>query len=679
MSRNLFLFAYFACPVAAALLGRSLPANRLLPVLLGVLLLVFAVHRRSLLRLQRKDVHLRSLIGAEESLVQTLLELRQEAEDGVLSTTEQSVRLLGLHRSWAGLGRGGPETGAFEAILDELRREAGFPEMALLRLENSHRELVGSWATGVSGTHHRRVRWGLAGLGGALADVIRHPRIVRSEDAQTQPLVLLNGEVPNGFAEHRSHLVLPLLSPLPRQECFERRYLYRPDCPGFQSLPHSAETPPRGQSNCLQCRHYPVHGLLVVTDRDSGRVLQERDRLVAEALSYSLAAVIGHAAQLRAAADAEEFRDRILDAMSSGLLTTDGTGRVVFANRRAHEWIGLGAELMGEPIEDFVEVLSSPRALKATLREGMEAMNLDGCLHGVDARGVRTKRSVRLNLAPYRLQGSGGRGAVCVLTDHSGVQAMEDQIRHLDTLAAIGRFASSLAHEIRNPLAGIGAGVHYMRRHDDFPPALAENLSVIDGEIQRLNGIIGNLLTVARPAEMTLSHIDVRQLAARCIASLSVWAQERGVRLSLHGEEGHGAYLDGDKIHQVLLNLIKNAVEASASGSEVRVAVRASQPTDGGTQQELAQSRGVTILVEDDGPGIPSADLPRLFEPFFTTKSEGTGLGLFVCHNFAQRHGGILRVDSAPGVGTCFVLVLPYAPAPMLQGVRDENASAVGR
>jgi signal transduction histidine kinase len=246
----------------------------------------------------------------------------------------------------------------------------------------------------------------------------------------------------------------------------------------------------------------------------------------------------------------------------------------------------------------------------------------------------------------------------------SAIRAMEDEIRHLDTLAAIGRFASAMAHEIRNPLGGISAGVGFLAR-SELSEEHRENLEVIQGEIARLDGIIRNLLSVARPRELLLAPVQPQELVNRAVSSLERWARERQVRVLVKAEEHGPVYVDWDMMQQVLVNLLKNAIEASPSPGIVNVAL---------TEPPNASGKGgIRITVTDHGPGVDPEDMPRLFEPFFSRKAQGTGLGLYVCHSFVQRHGGDLTVERAESGGARFEIRLPRTPAHM--GASHESAT----
>jgi two-component system, NtrC family, sensor histidine kinase HydH len=260
---------------------------------------------------------------------------------------------------------------------------------------------------------------------------------------------------------------------------------------------------------------------------------------------------------------------------------------------------------------------------------------------------------VEVNAAPLRDAEGQIRGAVATLTDLSNLRSMEEHIRQLDRLAALGRFASSVAHEIRNPLTGIATGVEYLSRGFPEGDERREDVQFILREVSRLNNIIQDLLSATRPRMLTLGPVSVADVAGRAIQTLRPSIEKGGVQIRMEGADHWPKVLaDTDQLLQVILNLVQNAVQALDERGEVRIQAR---PVGG---QGVSH---VEIDIADTGIGIEPEHLPHLFEPFYTTRPKGTGLGLFVAHGIVQRHGGSIEVVSAPGQGTRFRITLPAA------------------
>jgi two-component system, NtrC family, sensor histidine kinase HydH len=227
------------------------------------------------------------------------------------------------------------------------------------------------------------------------------------------------------------------------------------------------------------------------------------------------------------------------------------------------------------------------------------------------------------------------------------VQAV--RTRRAERLASLGTMAAGLAHEIRNPLNAahlqlVVAQRRLTRRHPapDVKGAL-EAGSVAAREMQRLAGLVEDFLQFARPHPLALARADLRELAKTIVALVAPEASATGVDLAAADGPPVFAQVDGEKLKQVLLNLIRNAIEATGRGGRVRLDVTTA----------YGEAR---LMVQDDGPGV-SPDAP-IFEPFFTTKPQGTGLGLPIAHRIAGDHGGRIDLESRMG-RTVFTVVLP--------------------
>jgi signal transduction histidine kinase len=233
----------------------------------------------------------------------------------------------------------------------------------------------------------------------------------------------------------------------------------------------------------------------------------------------------------------------------------------------------------------------------------------------------------------------------------------QEALRRRDRLAAMGELASTVAHEVRNPLNAIGMSVQRLRREflnstPDHGAATkaehAELLDVLSSETSRINRIVQQFLEFARPPRLAPRPVDVAAFLTEVAANASAMAVERGISLETAIDHVGQANLDPDQFKQALDNLLRNAFDAAPAGSSV--ALQAAR-TEGGHR----------IVVEDHGPGIPADQLPRIFDLYFTTKAEGTGVGLAVTFQVIEAHGGTLEVDTELGRGTRMIIDLPSA------------------
>jgi signal transduction histidine kinase len=231
-------------------------------------------------------------------------------------------------------------------------------------------------------------------------------------------------------------------------------------------------------------------------------------------------------------------------------------------------------------------------------------------------------------------------------------EARESLLR-TERLAAVGRLAAGLAHEVGNPLGAIAgyAEVARGRLPPGADPELADAVDRIATAAGRIDRTVRELLDFARPVAPALLPVDLAAALDAALRLARVQARFRGVGVSLSLPAGLPRVVaDEHQLSQVFLNLLLNAGDATGGGGRVEVRARAG---DG----------QVTVELEDSGPGVPAADLPRIFDPFFTTKDpgQGTGLGLAICHGILAAMGGEITAASPPGRGACFTLRLPAA------------------
>ena len=245
----------------------------------------------------------------------------------------------------------------------------------------------------------------------------------------------------------------------------------------------------------------------------------------------------------------------------------------------------------------------------------------------------------------------------------------EKQIQQASKLASIGELASGIAHEIRNPLAGIGAAVEVLSEISDSKTQYGEVVREIHRQIARLNSTLSNLLDFARLREPEIAPADVGELLQPMLALVRPDAQKQRIRIV----EAYPSLLppicvDRQQVQQVLLNVLVNAIQAMPDGGTLTVGAEliewpplagsllaGNDPTASG--RDVIKPRPVVRLtMRDTGVGIPPENLSRIFSPFFTTKHCGTGLGLSITRMIVEKHGGNLSVKSEPGKGTEFII-----------------------
>jgi two-component system NtrC family sensor kinase len=218
-----------------------------------------------------------------------------------------------------------------------------------------------------------------------------------------------------------------------------------------------------------------------------------------------------------------------------------------------------------------------------------------------------------------------------------------------EKMAAIGRLAASLAHEINNPLQGIHNSLH-LSLHDGLGQERRdEYVGMARNEVERLIEIVQRMLDFYRPSRGGLKSADLNQVVRNVLALARKRIQHGNVEVHTElTDDLPTVPLISDQVSQVLLNLVINGIEAMPSGGDLWV------KTEVGDGREE-----IRLTVRDTGVGIPAEDLEHLFEPFYTTKSDGTGLGLAISYGIVERHGGAIEVSSRPGEGATFLVRLP--------------------
>jgi two-component system sensor histidine kinase PilS (NtrC family) len=239
-------------------------------------------------------------------------------------------------------------------------------------------------------------------------------------------------------------------------------------------------------------------------------------------------------------------------------------------------------------------------------------------------------------------------GRVINFQDLTELRRLEQHMRRAERLATVGQLAAGIAHEIRNPLASISGSIELLRQ---APIASDEDrtlMAIVHREIQRLNGLVGDLLDYANPRPSEPVMFDLGVLVRETVQVSRADPAFAHVEVAAAADEPLAVYADPSKLRQVLWNLLRNAADAAAAGGKhVRVEAR------------RAAEHQVTITVEDDGPGIPEDQVSRIFDPFFTTKKKGTGLGLATCHAVVAEHGGRIDLETQVRKGTKVVVRLP--------------------
>lgn len=227
----------------------------------------------------------------------------------------------------------------------------------------------------------------------------------------------------------------------------------------------------------------------------------------------------------------------------------------------------------------------------------------------------------------------------------------QEQLRRADRLSALGEIAAGLAHEIRNPLAGIKGAIEIVGARVRTGTPEAEFTGVATKELQRLDGLVSEFLAYARPRDPEFRDASLSDVVGQVVTLLSPEAERAAVTVRLtRGCDVTVVRMDPEQMQQVVFNLLLNGIQASPRGSAVDVGV-------------ICDAGWVAVTVTDRGPGVAAEDRERLFDPFFTTKTNGTGLGLAVSQRIVSTHRGRIGLEDAPGGGCRAFVLLPVRQA----------------
>ena len=395
----------------------------------------------------------------------------------------------------------------------------------------------------------------------------------------------------------------------------------------------------------LQSKGRLIGAIEAMNKLDGGFTEHDLNRLTA--LTAPAATAIEHAqlyrqlAQRMAQVDAlRAFNQNVIENITNGLIALDGKGTITVCNKAAAALLGLRAdEVIGQPVDaalrrfpQLADALARPLCDPAKpFQQEMEIDHWDGS---------------RLTVAVTTAAMPGG--VVGLLEDLTALKTLEAERRRLDRLAVLGEMSAVVAHELRNPIAGIAAGVNYLTRQPTATPEDRQAGQMILKEVERVHRIVEDILLIARPLKLNRESQPLPPLLQTVCDRQRPALQKANIRLSLTlPDDLPSLPLDRARMEQVLHNLLDNAIHAMPEGGAIRI-----------TAEHDPAAGEVILRVQDTGPGIAAAEPQQIFEPFFTTKTRGTGLGLALSRRIVEAHGGSISIASG-GEGATFEIRLP--------------------
>lgn len=342
----------------------------------------------------------------------------------------------------------------------------------------------------------------------------------------------------------------------------------------------------------------------------------------------------------------------ILDNSHEGALVLNQRQEVEYVNPRALEILrfDLKEQLLGKSLD---EVIYNPE-FKRYLRSKIEKQeSIKDEEHIIGSPHIRV---IRVNFFFLRDNANNVGHAVLKLTDITRKKLEEIKDRRQENITSMGHLAAGLAHEIKNPLASVDIHLKLLGRYLKNAPEFHEKndmshfIGVLQEEVNRLTDIVQDFLSAIRPISLDLRRVSLSGLIQDLTQFLDLEFKENNIQVEILIEDNLPPVLGDQKYLRIaFLNLLKNAIEAfepEKNDRKILIKISENYPF-------------VELFIQDNGPGIPPERLEKVFEPYFTTKSSGTGIGLTMVHKIITEHSGNIKVESQPGKGVAFTLMLP--------------------
>lgn len=340
----------------------------------------------------------------------------------------------------------------------------------------------------------------------------------------------------------------------------------------------------------------------------------------------------------------ENFYKKLLDTANDLIWTIDMEGKVIYVNDHIKKWGYEINELIGQPLLSILNTKHiskrhtelSPIGIRKTYE--MEILDKLGNIH-----------IVVVSSSPLHDEKENIIGIMGIIHDVTETRKLEEKLKNEERLASLGRLATGIAHEIRNPLSSVKMNIAILRERLKPKRTDMEHFKIAEDEVVNLERIVTELIDYAKPAPLRIRKEDICKTIESTLAVVETFCLEKNVILEKKFAKNLPRIsMDKTKIHQAILNVLLNAIQASRPESKIELKTEVHSP-----------SNSIKIIVIDQGHGIEEKDIKYIFDPFFTTKKTGTGLGLSIVRNIIKNHNGNISLDSNLGKGTRVCIELP--------------------
>ncbi len=339
------------------------------------------------------------------------------------------------------------------------------------------------------------------------------------------------------------------------------------------------------------------------------------------------------------------FFKRLLDNASDLILAADVDGRITYINGKIIEWGYDKDELLGMPMLEILKVkqmgsrMSEPSEFGIKRKLEMVVEDKRAGLH-----------RVVVSSAPLHDHRNRIIGVMCIIHEVSETHELQEKLKHEERLASLGRLATGIAHEIRNPLSSIKMNLAILGKKLKLRPDEQAHFEIANEGVANLEKIVTEFIDYAKPMPLKVGRQNLHKTIEDTLAMVEPQCLEMEITLLKEfAAEMPMVSIDKVKIQQALLNVFLNAVQASKKGGVVEITTSLSGP---------AHNRA-RIEVRDHGDGISEENIQFVFDPFFTTKRQGTGLGLSIVRSIIRSHNGSVEIESGAGVGTTVIMEFP--------------------
>lgn len=387
-------------------------------------------------------------------------------------------------------------------------------------------------------------------------------------------------------------------------------------------------------------------------DDDVAALVAEYRHVIDELKAHQEELTRLHAAASSRAESLESFNSYLVDSIAAGVLVLDDQRDIISANRAA------GRLLVWPETSSLTDDQFTACRLEqfAELNDVIEEVWKSGV--AVPYRELRRGNTagaqvVGVSVSFLRVEGDASRSMVVILHDLTELSRLRSEVELRDRLSSLGEMAAGLAHQLRNALGAIRGFATLLKRQagSSAAPLNAEQLDALLAESEQAGALIGRFLTYAKPLHLRVDSFNLSDALAAVASSIRSRHADRSIRLDLQAEPNLIMTADQTLLRQVIENLVENAIEASRA-TDRPISIIARQ-----------EGEMIRLLVRDHGIGIAPQRIGSLFTPFVSSRADGTGLGLSIVKKIVDLHHGTIRVNSTPGEGTLFEVLLPKSPS----------------